>query len=131
MNNHIFGAARLGGFALALGALLALSSSALAGGLPDAVTASPDVYKVIAENDSLRIVAATWQPGQRDEMHSHPAIGVYFVSDCATMRAHLADGTSRDWSAKTGMAGANNPVMAHAIENIGDTVCELVFFEAK
>lgn len=69
MNNHIPISA-----ALALGALLALSSSALAGGLPDAVTASPDVYKVIAENDSLRIVAATWQPGQRYEKHLGPLI---------------------------------------------------------
>ena len=47
------------------------------------------------------------------------------------MRAHLADGTSRDWSAKSGNAGANNPVTAHAIENIGDTVCRLIFFEPK
>ena len=108
-----------------------ISTIALAGEFPDAVTASPDVYKVIAENDSLRVVAATWQPGQRDNMHSHPAIGVYILSDCENMRTHLADGSSRDWSVKSGNAGANNPVTSHSIENIGGTECRLIFFEPK
>ncbi len=98
---------------------------------PDAVTASPDVYKVIAENDSLRMVAATWKPGQRDMMHSHPAIGIYILSDCEKMLVHYADGTSEDWSAESGAAGTNAPVTSHAIENIGDTECRLIFFEPK
>ena len=131
LNHHIFGAAGPALAALIAFGCGATSTIALAGELPDAVTASPGVYKVIAENESLRVIAATWEPGQRDMMHSHPAIGVYILSDCDNMRAHLADGTSRDWSAKSGNAGANNPVKSHAIENIGDTVCRLVFFEPK
>lgn len=123
-------------FGLSLVAMLAtagavLPTMAFADGVPDAITASPDIYKVIAENDTLRVIEATWQPGQRDKMHSHPAIGFYVLSDCAAMRAHLADGTSRDWSAKPGKAGANDPVKSHAIENIGDTECKLVFVEPK
>jgi hypothetical protein len=90
-----------------------------------------EIYKVVAENDSLRVIEATWKPGQRDAMHSHPAIGFYFLSACASMRAHLADGTTRDWSATPGRAGANNPVKLHAIENIGTTDCKLVFVEMK
>ncbi len=109
----------------------ALSAIASTDEVPDAVTASPEIYKVIAENDSLRIVAATWKPGQRDMMHSHPAIGIYILSDCDKMRAHHADGTSKDWGAKSGAAGANTAVAAHAIENVGDTECRLVFFEPK
>ena len=128
-NHHFFGAAGLALVALFAFAGGAMSTIALAEELPDAVAASPDVYKVIAENESLRVIAATWEPGQRDMMHSHPAIGVYILSDCDNMRAHLADGTSRDWSAKIGNAGANNPVASHAIENIGDTVRRLDFFE--
>jgi hypothetical protein len=109
----------------------AMSTIAVADEAPDAVTVSPDVYKVIAENDSLRVVAATWKPGQRDLMHSHPAIGIYILSDCDKMRVHHAEGTSKDWSAKSGTAGANTAVAAHAIENVGDTECRLVFFEPK
>lgn len=128
---HFSGAVRLGFVALLTLAGGAMSTIAVADELPDAVAASPDVYKVIAENDSLRVVAASWKPGQRDKMHSHPAIGVYILSDCENMRTHLADGSSRDWSAKSGNAGANDPVMSHSIENIGDTECRLIFFEPK
>jgi hypothetical protein len=109
----------------------AIFASARADELPDAVTASPEVYEVIAENDSVRVIKATWEPGQADNMHSHPAIGVYFISDCDDMRVHFANGTSRDWKAPTGAAGANDAVAAHSIENVGNSTCQLVFFEPK
>ena len=131
MNHQYLRAARLAVVALLILAGGAMPTIAVADEAPDAVTASPDVYKVIAENDSLRMVAATWKPGQRDMMHSHPAIGIYILSDCQKMRVHYADGTSKDWSAKSGTAGANVSVTSHAIENIGDTECRLIFFEPK
>ncbi len=131
MKHHYLRAVGLGVVALPILAGGAMSTIAVADEAPDAVTASPDVYKVIAENDSLRVVAATWKPGQRDVMHSHPAIGIYILSDCEKMRVHYADGTSKDWSAKSGTAGANAPVTSHAIENIGDTECRTIFFEPK
>ena len=109
----------------------ALSLPALADSVPDAVSASSGVYKVIAENDALRVIEATWQPGQRDVMHAHPAIGVYFLSDCENMRTHLTDGTPTDWSASKGDALANDVVASHSIENAGDAVCRLVFVESK
>ena len=131
MNHQYLRAAKLAVVALLILAGGAISTIAVADEAPDAVTASPDVYEVIAENDSLRMVAATWEPGQRDMMHSHPAIGIYILSDCEKMRVHYSDGTSKDWSAKNGTAGANAPVTSHAIENISDTECRLIFFEPK
>ena len=131
MNHQYLRAARLGVVALLILAGGTMSTIAVADEAPDAVTASPDVYEVIAENDSLRMVAATWKPGQRDMMHSHPAIGIYILSDCEKMLVHYADGTSEDWSAKSGTAGANVPVTSHALENIGDTECRIIYFEPK
>jgi hypothetical protein len=64
-------------------------------------------------------------------MHSHPAIGIYFLSDCQKMRTRYADWASKDWSANSGAAGAKAPVISHAIENNGDTECRLIFFEPK
>lgn len=63
-------------FALFALAVLA-SGSALAQGLPRSFEASPDIYKVIAEDTRYRIIAVTWKPGQRDQLHSHPASAVY------------------------------------------------------
>jgi len=131
LNHQYLHAVRLAVVALLILAGGTMSTTAVADEAPDAVTVSPDVYKVIAENDSLRVVAATWKPGQRDMMHSHPAMGIYFLSDCEKMRIHSADGTSKDLSAKSGAAGANTPVTSHALENISDTECRLIFFEPK
>ena len=131
MNHQYLHAVRLAVVALLILAGGTISTTAVADEAPDAVTVSPDVYKVIAENDSVRVVAATWKPGQRDMMHSHPVIGIYILSDCQKMRVHHADGTSRDWSAKSGTAGANVPVTSHAMENIGDTECRIIYFEPK
>ena len=91
MKHHYLRAVGLGVVALLILAGGAMSTIAVADEAPDAVTASPDVYKVIAENDSLRMVAATWKPGQRDMMHSHPAIGIYILSDCEKMLVHYAE----------------------------------------
>ena len=111
MNHHNLRAARLTLVALLTVGGAALSTIAVADEVLDAVTASPDVYKVILENDSVRLVSATWKPGQRDMMHSHRAIVIYVLSGCEKMRVHSADGTSHDWSAKSGDAGANSPVV--------------------
>jgi len=57
----------------ALGGLLILgaTTSQAESVLPD-YKASPDVYKVIAESDEVRVILATWPPGAKDKMHSHP-----------------------------------------------------------
>jgi quercetin dioxygenase-like cupin family protein len=131
LNHRLFRAAGAALLALLILAGGAMYTIAVADEVPDAVTASPDVHKVIAENDSVRVVATTLKPGQRDMMHSHPAIGIYILSGCEKMRVHSADGTSHDWGAKSGTAGANVSVTSHSIENIGDTECRQIYFEPK
>lgn len=98
--------------------------------LPHSFVASPDVYKVIAENDQYRVIAVTWQPGQRDVWHSHPAAAVYNLTDCK-MRNHSPDGKSREGESKAGAARVNPPVLSHSLENIGPTECKLIMFEPK
>ena len=131
MNHHNLRSAGPTLLALLIFAGGAMFTIAVADEIPDAVTASPDVHKVIAENDSMRVVAATLKPGQRDMMHSHPAIGIYILSGCERMRVHSGDGTSHDWGAKSGTAGANAAVTSHSIENVGDTECRQIYFEPK
>ena len=62
----------LRGSALAL-MLLGTAGTAFAQAFPHSLVASPDIYKVIAENAQYRVIEVNWQPGQRDVMHSHPA----------------------------------------------------------
>jgi hypothetical protein len=100
---------------------------------PPAPEASPDVYQVIAENDQWRVMQATWQPGQEDNLHSHPADRVsLFTTDCA-LRLTKADGSFRDANPKAGKAkvrtGEAEP--AHTAKNIGDNVCTMTIVELK
>ena len=79
----------------------------------------------MAENNQFRVIKATWQPGQEDKFHSHPADRAeVFQTDCK-LRITKPDGTSRIVSPKAGMARmrTGEPVAAHKAKNIGDKIC--------
>jgi hypothetical protein len=110
--------------------LTALVVSALAGDVPLSFQANPDVYKVLAENDEMRVVLATWKPGQKDKDHSHPMAAVYTIKDCHA-RITTADGAVKEVNNKAGLARVNPPVKSHTFENIGKTECQQVLVERK
>ena len=122
-------------FYLIVGVLLILLvcsvNTTMAEGLPGAHVASPDVYKVVVEDDDIRLVRATWQPGQKDVWHSHPKMAVYFVEDCPKIRLHFSEDKTKDVSLKAGKFKINKPVKSHALENFGDSACELIYVEIK
>jgi hypothetical protein len=73
--------------AITLGAtvILSVAPSAIlmAQSSPPTSQADPSVYKVIFENESFRVMAATWKAGQTDQPHSHPIPSViYSLNDC-------------------------------------------------
>jgi quercetin dioxygenase-like cupin family protein len=112
-------------------AALAASGTAVAQVSPPSWTASPDVYKVVAESGQFRVVEGTWKPGQRDLLHSHPSGGfVYFVTDCS-LRLHSPDGTTEDVSRAAGAASSQPAYDSHWAENAGKETCKLVLFEPK
>jgi len=117
----------------ALGGLFILGTTTVGqaeGVLPD-YKASPDVYKVIAESDEVRVILATWPPGAKDKMHSHPkTFAVYTLKDC-DRRLTKADGTFNVKHLKAGSSRVIKPVDAHYFENIGKTECQQVLFELK
>lgn len=116
-----------------LAGLLAAVASTLAAAqaVPHSLQASPGIYKVIAENAQYRVIEVTWQPGQRDAVHSHPASAVYYPMDC-TLRSYGGDGTVLGQrSIPAGNAIVQAPIAAHSIENIGSAVCRLIMFEPR
>ncbi len=50
--------------------------------MADAVSVAPDVYTVMFENDRVRVLAIKTDPGGSSELHSHPDMVLYAVSDC-------------------------------------------------
>lgn len=112
--------------ALSLGFLALCSAQAQP--LPRSFVASPDIYKVVAQNEQYKVITVTWKPGQRDVVHSHPANAVYYLTDC-NLRIHAQDGSFRDAQPKAGAAIVQAPIPGHVLENIGSTDCRLVMFE--
>jgi hypothetical protein len=115
-----------------LAALWAVSGSppGLAQGVAHSLVASPDIYKVIAENEQYRVIEVTWKPGQRDVLHSHPASAVFYPMDCS-LRAYGPSGVLGQRDNKAGTAVVQAPIAAHAVENIGSAECKLIMFEPK
>ena len=99
--------------------------------VPRSFVASPGIYKVVAQNDEYRVIEVTWKPGQRDEFHSHPASGIYYLSSCS-LRWFYPDGGTRDFSyIPQGSAFVQRAVPSHAMENTGSSECKLIMFEPK
>ena len=116
---------------LCAGMLSGAHLSAVADGVKPSFEASPDVYKVIAENDEIRVILATWKPGMKDMAHSHPKMfAAYTIKDCHR-KLHKSDGSVDDKQLKAGSARVINPVKSHSFENVGSTECQQVLFELK
>jgi quercetin dioxygenase-like cupin family protein len=46
----------------------------------DSVTVAPDVYKVVFENEKVRVLEVEMEEGSGTEMHSHPDTLIYIIS---------------------------------------------------
>lgn len=94
-------------------------------------TASPDIYKVVAQDEQYLVIEVTLKPGQRDQFHSHPSGGFfYYLTDCS-IRFHTPDGTIRVVAHRTGDTGVNPSATSRSAENVGKSDCKQVLFEPK
>ena len=111
--------------------VLGATESAIAQKVPHSLVASPDIYKVIAENEQYRVVEVTWKPGQRDLIHSHPASAVYYPMDC-TLRGFDPSGVAT-WTGqeRAGTAIVQQPIPAHSVQNAGQSECRIIMFEPR
>lgn len=49
----------------------------------DAVQVAPHVYTVVLENDKVRVLDTNTDAGASSDMHSHPNMVGYAISDCS------------------------------------------------
>ena len=117
-------------YCLAVAALIIGASANAFAQSQRSFVASPDIYRVVAENDQYVIIEVTWKPGQRDRFHSHPAAAVYYLTDC-NGRGHFPDGKTVENVRKAGTARLQGPITSHSVENIGKSDCKLIMFEPK
>jgi quercetin dioxygenase-like cupin family protein len=95
----------------------------------DPVSVSPDKYKVLLENDHVRVVEYSIRPGERDNPHTHPP-KVSYVASGGSLRITLRD-TSFVSTDSTGEVAWRGNVPWHFAENIGTTPIRIILFEVK
>lgn len=111
--------------------LLALVAAPRMAHAQDVMKVAPNHYKVLAENQYVRVVQNTLQPGEKDDWHSHPA-GWTYVTQGGTMKVTWKkDGKVEMWTPKTGDQGWGEAEQAHTSENVGDKPMSYVLVEIK
>src|ERR1700722_13676266 len=95
----------------------------------DPVKVDPQHYKVIFENDQVRVLKIHYGPHEKSVMHIHPNAVVVYETD-AQMKMTTPDGKSVE---ATGKAGNSQwtPAGSHLPENIGDKPVDAVLVELK
>lgn len=89
----------------------------------------PDNYKVLLENDQVRVLDFKLRKGAKEDFHSHPN-AVQYVLSPFKIRFTFPDGTIRIREAKAGEVFFGDALI-HASENIGDTDAHGLLVEMK
>ena len=95
----------------------------------DAVTVAPNTYKVLLENDRVRVLEVRAQPGDTTELHSHPATVAIAISD-ASFRSTLADGESKEIELNAGDVLFREAV-EHTTQHFGPAEAHAILVELK
>ena len=86
-------------------------------------------YKVVLENDHVRVLRITYGPKEKSVMHEHPAGVVTFLTD-SKMKFTFPDGKTADSPGKAGDV-LLTPAGKHLPENMGDKPFEAILVELK
>jgi beta-alanine degradation protein BauB len=105
---------------------LALASPA---GAQDPIASNPDVYRLVFENASVRVLRVSVKPGAKTSPHEHPDTVVVALSD-ARVRFTGADGKSVDSPLKSDQA-MWAPAEKHSGENLEKAPVDAILVELK
>ncbi|BDV32322.1 cytoplasmic protein [Microbacterium terricola] len=94
----------------------------------DPVTTNPEHYRTIFENEFVRVLEYTDEPGERTTPHVHPNSVMVTLSDF--QRRLRTDSGERDFDIPANQA-MWLPAQRHAGENIGQSATHTIFVELK
>lgn len=113
----------------ALGIALSIGALAVPGRAQDALVVAPSMYKVLFENNQVRVLEFVIKAGSKIGMHSHPDHFGYVVNG-GQLKISKPDGSAAVADLKTGTVlwiGAET----HQGENVGKTTIKLIVNELK
>jgi hypothetical protein len=92
-----------------------------------AVEVDPDRYKIVLENDKVRVVRLGFAPGERGVMVNHPPRVLVTLTD-VHVQLLFEDGRTDEVTAPAGVAAWMEAATLQT-ENAGDTALEVVLVE--
>jgi len=95
----------------------------------DAVIVAPEIYRVLLENDRVRVLDVTGEPGTRSPLHSHPDSVMHAVSN-ATIVITDNQGDSNPVELPAGVTFWS-PASSHSVENVGSGTVHFIRIELK
>jgi len=95
----------------------------------DPLEVAPEHYRVMLENEHVRVLEVKIKPGEKQAMHTHPAT-VHIELVPTKVKIGYPDGKSVTLEGHQGEAIWVGPVK-HTIENVGDTEIHAYIVELK
>lgn len=94
----------------------------------DPTVTDPELYKVLFENDRVRVLRYLDKPGDRTNRHEHPDSVLITLSD---FRRRFTVGDKTIDVEKSPHEVIWSPAQSHVGENIGTTNTDVLFVELK
>lgn len=96
----------------------------------DMVESSPNQAKILMENEHVRVVQYSLNPGEKDEWHTHPPRSSYVVSG-GKLQIHTETGEPKIAEVVAGTSSWAGQGAKHWVENIGSTKVMIILTEVK
>jgi quercetin dioxygenase-like cupin family protein len=95
----------------------------------DPLKVAPKAFIEKLNNAHVHVLEYASMPGQKETMHSHPAILIYVIKG-GKMKSTTPDGKSQIIEYKDGDLAWREPI-THTIENVGTTEIKALLIETK
>jgi beta-alanine degradation protein BauB len=95
----------------------------------NAVKVAPDSYKVVLENEAVRVLEVRIKQGAKSEMHSHPKSVAICLND-QRLKFTFPNGKRENTDLRRGQAVWLDGI-SHAVENVGNEDVSSVVVELK
>ena len=90
---------------------------------------SGDNYKLLMENDAVKVLGMNLKVGTSDIEHSHHDETVYFITG-GKVKVHMPDGGSAELEFPDGFVMWHE-AWTHRVKNVGTTVIKAIIVEPK
>lgn len=115
---------------LVISLICTLLAPLIAKAAPDPLTAAPEMYKLLFENEKVRVMEVDFGPGQKIAKHTHPNEHFVTVLKPGTLTITHEDGTSSVTELKTDQV-LWLPAETHWAQNTGKSEVKLLVTEVK